>query len=231
MSTKEIQQKFYQRLQTSGWGDVLKSFIMSDTFSKLLVTLDQQATKGLVFTPEPAEIFRAFEECPYKDLRVVIIGQDPYPQAGVADGIAFSCSKTMKAQPSLTHILEEVAHTVYFFEDYSRDPDLKRWSNQGILLLNTALTCQVDKIGSHVKLWETFITTLLKRLNEQTGLCFVFLGKKAEKFHDLIGNHHYRFFTTHPAYASYQGIRWDSGDLFNNINAVLQKLNGQQIQW
>ena len=72
----EVQVKLYERLKPSGWGDILRTFIMSDDFVKILKTLHGQAKQGQRFTPPLKQIFRAFEECPYKDLKVVVIGQD-----------------------------------------------------------------------------------------------------------------------------------------------------------
>ena len=120
---------------------------------------------GKRFTPPLKQVFRAFEECPYDDLKVIFIGQDPYPQLGVADGISFSCGNTNKVQPSLRYIFEEIERTVYQEFPSYQDPDLTRWSKQGILMLNTALTVEVGKIGSHYDIWKPFTAYLLDWLN------------------------------------------------------------------
>ena len=94
------------------------------------------SNNGQRFTPVLKDVFRAFEECPYDELKVVMVGQDPYPTINVADGIAFSCSKSEKEQPSLRFILDEVQKL--YPDGYQRPLDLAKWSNQGILLMNTA---------------------------------------------------------------------------------------------
>ena len=241
MTITDIQNKLYERLQDSGWGNKLKMFLLSKDFENILHTLYNDSQEGKRFTPVIKDLFRAFEECPYDKLKVVVIGQDPYPQAGVADGISFSCGHTKKEQPSLRHIFNEIERTVYSPKfppgdnDPERDqynPDLTRWSNQGILMLNTAMTCEVGNIGSHIDLWKPFTTYLLDYLaSYNTGLLYVFLGKKSQVWHKMIPTNNYKFFATHPAAAAYNGGTWNSGDLFNQINKVLDKQYGEQIIW
>lgn len=229
----DIQKKLYEQLIPSGWADKLKSFILSKEFYNILDDLWDEMNSGNRFTPVIKDIFKAFTECPYKDLKVVIIGQDPYPQAGVADGISFSCSYTGKLQPSLRYIFNEIEDTVYQGYPTHQDPDLTRWSNQGILMLNTALTCRIGKIGSHIELWNPFITYLLDILGHyNSGLIYVFLGNKAKVWAKHIPSINYKFFAPHPAAAGYaKQKKWNSGDLFNNINKILKENNGEKIIW
>ena len=165
MEIEQIKQKMFDKLEPSGWGKVFKSFIFSSEFEKILNKLWELSNENSRFTPTLKQVFRAFEECPYDKLKVVIIGQDPYPQLGVADGISFSCSNTNKLQPSLKFILQEVDKTVYNNHVISEDLDLKRWSNQGILMLNTALTVEIGKIGSHYDIWKPFTAYFRKLLS------------------------------------------------------------------
>jgi len=232
MTLKDIQTKLYERLKASGWGPKLKMFLLSAEFYSILEELHSQSQEGKRFTPIIKDMFRAFEECPETEFKVVIVGQDPYPQAGVADGISFSCSKTGKVQPSLRYIFKEIEDTVYP-EGMTWDPDLKRWSNQGVLMLNTAMTCEISNIGSHIDLWKPFIEYLLTYLSDNyTGVVYVFLGNKAKEWHKYINKDNYKFFTTHPASAAYRkGSHWDSGNLFNQINVVLDKMYGEKITW
>lgn len=229
---KDVQQKLYDRLVPSGWGGKLKAFLLSDEFYNILSELYDQSQGGKHFTPVLKDVFKAFEECPYDKLRVVVIGQDPYPQAGVADGISFSCSKTGKVQPSLRYLFKEIEDTVYP-DGYKWDPDLKRWSNQGVLMLNTALTCQIGNIGSHINIWKPFITYLLDILGHyNSGIAYIFLGTKAKAWSKSIPSINYKFFVSHPASAAYKKQQqWDSNDLFNKINNVLYENNGEKITW
>lgn len=237
INTKEIQEKLYERLKPSGWAAHLKGFILSDDFKKILDRLVEDTQDSKRFTPKVNQMFRAFEECPYKELKVIIVGQDPYPHlldnVTVADGIAFSCGNTKQIQPSLKYILQEVESQMYPNGGYEWDLDLKRWSNQGILLLNTALTTTVGKTGTHYMLWQPFIVYVLDYLSwNNPGLIYAFLGKKAAEFMPGMTENNYKFVATHPASAAYANAeRWDSGNLFKKISEQLKKNNNLTITW
>ena len=227
MNLEEIKQKMFDKLEPSGWGRVLKSFIFSGDFDNILTKLYTLSQGDKRFTPPLKQVFRAFEECPYDKLQIVMVGQDPYPTFGVADGIAFSCGNTKQLQPSLRFILDEVNRTVYRGHPGSLAPDLTRWSNQGILLLNTALTVEVGKIGSHYDIWKQFTAYLLDWLNNYNpGLVYVYMGKKAEEWSMMTSDsNNVKYFVKHPASAAYNGSKWDSNDMFIKI------LKDNQITW
>lgn len=231
---EEVRIKLYEKLKPSGWGDKLKGFLLSDDFYKILDELYTQAQEGTRFTPTLKQVFRAFEECPYSKLHTIIVGQDPYPQVNEADGISFSCSNTGKPATSLRYILAEVARTVP--ESLPKDVagvDLKRWSNQGILMLNTALTTNVGKIGAHYELWRPFMTYLFDMLNSYNkGLIYVFLGTKAKDWSILVNDTNHKLFATHPAYAAYSKSKtWESDNLFPRISELVLKHYGDKIVW
>lgn len=230
---EEIKSKLYEKLKPSGWGDKLRVFLLSEEFESILRELWNQSQKGDRFTPVLKQVFRAFEECPYSKLRIVMISQDPYPAINQADGIAFSCSNTMKAAVSLRNIFDEIQRTVYTDSEYVRDPDLKRWANQGILMFNTALTTPIGKIGEHLELWKFFTTFVLDTLNSyNSGLIYVFLGSKAKNFENLIGDHNDKLFVTHPAYAAYTRSKtWETDDLFPRLNELMKQKYGDSIKW
>lgn len=223
MELQEIKQKMFDKLGPSGWDRVFKSFIFSSEFDDILTKLYTLSKEDKRFTPPLKHVFRAFEECPLDKLQVVIVGQDPYPQLGVADGIAFSCSNSEKEQPSLRFILDEVQKLYPF---YDRPLDLSRWSKQGVLMLNTALTVEVNKIGSHYDIWKPFTAYLLDWLNSnKSNLVYLYMGKKAEEWSDLTGDSNIKFFVKHPASAAYNGSKWDSNGVFMKI------LKYKQIAW
>ena len=133
----------------------------------------------------------------------------------------------------MRYILAEVNRTVYNSEEMSTDLDLKRWSNQGILMLNTALTVEVGKIGSHFDIWKPFTAYLLDWLsNHNPGLIYVYMGKKAEGWSDLTNDAtSYKFTVKHPASAAYSGSKWDSDNIFMRTAAIIKKLSGRKINW
>lgn len=229
---EEVRGKLYERLKESGWGDKLKTFFLSNDFKNILDTLLKERDEGKRFTPPLKQVFRAFECCPLKDLKVVMIGQDPYPQMNVADGIAFSCSNTGKPEASLRYIFKALEESVYK-DGYTWDPNLERWSEQGILMLNTALTTSIGKVGTHYAIWNPFITFLLDYLTiHQPGLIYVFLGKKAAELSDLIPDNNHKLFVSHPASAAYQDLeKWGHDDVFNKISDLVQKQFNEKIIW
>lgn len=233
VNLEEIKYKLYEKLKPSGWGLKLRAFILSSDFDKILKTLLKDAQEGKRFTPQIKQIFRAFEECPYDNLKVVIIGQDPYPQIGIADGIAFSCSNTKNIEASLRYMFKEIEDTIPNPDGYTWDPDLRRWSNQGVLLLNSAFTTTVGKIGQHYNIWQPFMAHVLDQLMcYNTGLIYVFMGKKAQEWSESVSENNYKLMCSHPASAFHNSLdRWDSGDIFNKISDLSYKQFKEKIIW
>jgi len=232
VNLQDVKEKLHKKLEVSGWGEKLRSFMLSTDMDKILDVLLKEAMDGKRFTPPMKYVFRAFEECPVNKLKVIMIGQDPYPHFGVADGLAFSCSNTRKPQPSLQKIFEAVDTTLYYGEEPpEHNPDLTRWANQGVLLLNTALTCEIDKVGSHTPLWKEFIAYTMDIINfTDGGLIFVLMGKQAQELEGLIGEHHHIIKVSHPASAAYSKTTWDCDDMFNRINKIIEGQNGPEFQ-
>lgn len=233
VNLEQVKITLYNLLKPSGWADVLKTFILSNDFDIILNELLKQSQDGRRFTPVIKNLFRAFEECPYNSTNVVLFGQDPYPYANVADGIAFSCSIDNHVQPSLRYIHEEIARTVYPSDIYNKQTDLKYLSNQGILMLNSALTTTISKIGTHYKLWQPFISFLLDTITfNKPNLLYVFLGKKAQEWSHSVPDNNYKILESHPAQAAHNKAEmWDSNNMFNRINEILVKQGKATIVW
>lgn len=233
--TDELVPKLIDQLKQTSWYDVLKMFILSDDFSSIVQQLVSSSLEQKHFTPTLKQMFRVFQETDYKNVRVVIIGQDPYPQVGVADGISFSCSNTGKVEASLRYIHGAIRRTVYDNDpEWVAPVDLTKWSKQGVLMLNTAFTVEVGKIGSHYHIWKTFTTYLLDQLaHRNTGLVVIGLGAKAKEFMDIFPDEfHNKLFASHPASAAYSKQKeWDCNDVFNQANQILKGLNGDGIEW
>jgi uracil-DNA glycosylase len=227
---KDIQQKLYDKLKPSGWADRLKGFILSDDFHSILKELLGQSQDGKRFTPVLKQLFRVFEECPFDELRVVMIGQSPHPKPGEADGLLFSSTNTGVINATLQKVFGELERTVD--PEYVQNPDLKRWSNQGVLMLNLALTTEIGKPDVHLELWKPFIAYLLDIINSSnTGIVYVFLGDKAKEWRTDISSQNFKWFVTDPVNTTYTNIDWDSGDLFNSINKVLKEYHNKEIIW
>jgi uracil-DNA glycosylase len=231
INLQDIKEKLFQKLKTAGWGPAMVNFIMSSDFDKILEFLYSESVNNKKWTPQIKNLFRAFEECPYDKLNVVIIGQDPYPNVNVADGIAFSCSIQGKIQKSLGYIYDSIEKTTK--DPVDRSPDLTKWANQGMLMLNSALTTMIDKPGSHQQIWKPFTATLIDHLLwNKPGLIYVFLGKRAQDYADMIPDNHLKIFASHPASTGYNGLtEWDCNDLWNKINNHLEKNEKPKINY
>ena len=160
INIETLRETLNEKLVVSGWDKMLTPYTNGLSFDHIMNTLVDNVNDGKRFTPRFKDVFNAFYECPYDKVKVVIVGQDPYPQLGVADGIAFSCSRKGKTEKSLQYIFK----ALYDGEYEGHDNDLRRWANQGVLLLNTAFTCQVNKIGSHYAIWKSFTEYLFEIL-------------------------------------------------------------------
>lgn len=212
------------KLKDSGWDRMLSPYVNGLSFDYIMNKLRDSVEQGLRFTPKFKDVFNGFYECPYDNLKVVIVGQDPYPQLGVADGIAFSCSIKGKAEKSLQYILKAL-------EDEDGSVDLRRWSNQGVLLINTAFTCEVNKIGSHYGIWKSFTEHVFDNINRHNpDTIFILMGKKAEAWQTLLPNCKI-LKCSHPASAAYRGGEWDCNDVFNKANTILIKQDKTCINW
>lgn len=185
--------------------------------------------------PAQSNVFKAFEVCPYDKLKVVMLGQDPYPQEGVATGILFGNKEGTRDEdlsPSLQIIKEaainfEIPHNCIIF-----DPTLESWAKQGILMINSALTVEMNKIDSHVMLWRPFIASLLKKLSEnETGIIYVLFGKQAQTFKPYINK---QFNTVleenHPAYFARTGEAMPH-TVFEQISKLTKGMYGMPITW
>lgn len=229
VNVQEIKDKLYEKLKGTGW-EKLRTFMLSGDMDEILIKLIEDVEVGKRFTPPLKNVFKALEETHLDNVRVVIIGQDPYPQLNVADGIAFSCSNNKKVEKSLGFMFKSIKATVD--ENYVGDPDLRCWTSQGVLLLNSALTTTIGKPGTHYLLWQPFIMYLLDVLTRtKKDIVYVFLGKKAQELVDLIPDSNHKIMVSHPASAAYNGTVWECNDMWNEINNYLDERGQQRISW
>lgn len=188
-------------------------------------------TKPIV--PAYNDIFKAFTLCSKRDCKIIFIGQDPYPQRGVATGILFGNKKdTEKLSPSLEVVKEacinyEIPHAPIEF-----DVTLESWARQGILMLNSALTCEMNKVGSHIMLWRPFVSKFLEKLsNTEPGLIYVLFGGQAQTFEPYINkNLNSLIKIHHPAYYVRTGTKMPYC-LFTHLNQLVKVSYGVTIKW
>lgn len=196
--------------------------------------LRKLSASNRVICPQLQNVYRAFRLCPLNNLRVVILGQDPYPNK-MATGIAFANPKDTAEKdysPSLEVLKESVINYTIPHRTTTFDPSLEKWEAQGVLMLNSALSCEVGRGGSHSLLWRPFIVSLLTKLSQyHTGLVYLLMGTQAQSLEPYINrqcNHVIRI--RHPSWYARQKQRMPS-DIWQEINNTLIGLNGTGIEW
>ena len=212
------------------WMRVIDKKELLTILSKLEVEYKRKPT-----CPMQGDVFKAFKLCPYDDLKVVMLGQDPYPQKGVATGLLFGNKKEVDEEnlsPSLQIVKEAAINLEIPYKSIIFDQTLESWAKQGILMINTALTVEMNRIGSHVMLWRPFVANLLKKLSEnETGIIYVLFGKQAQTFKPYI-NRQFNIILeeNHPAYFARTGTKMPS-TVFNQISKLTKDKYGIPITW
>lgn len=215
------------------WKEVLESEFQQAYFSNLTeqVRLAYIEHKGSVF-PKGSQIFRAFDLCPFDQLKVVILGQDPYPTKGHAHGLCFSVEPEVKPFPkSLLNIFKEIQLDLGI--PIPENGNLARWAEQGVLLLNSSLTVEEGKPDSHKGFgWEKFTDAVIQTINEQkTGIVFILWGAKAISKESYIDHSkHLILKSVHPsplsAHRGFFGCKH-----FSKTNEFLRMMEQSEIQW
>lgn len=214
------------------FGDWVHIFDMKE-LNKVLAVLGRMY-KVKPICPAQDDVFKAFNLCKYRDCKVVFIGQDPYPQKGVATGILFgNDADTIEENwsPSLKIVRDAVMDLHRPHNLITFDPTLESWAKQGILMINSALTVEMNKAGSHTMLWRPFISKLLKNMSEvNTGIIYVLFGGTAKTFKPYIGKFNDVLEVEHPAYFARIGRDMPS-DVFYEINRLLKGRYNTTIEW
>lgn len=218
------------------WEPPLRDVVLNTKYMERLLWVTKKSYENMTVHPLKEDIFRAFRLTPYEDVRVVIVGQDPYPNKR-ASGLAFGNEEEFaqfKLSPSLEKIHSCIERTVYKGLKLDFDPTLVNWGQQGVLLLNSALTVEEGKVGSHSVRWRKFVRDVIKTINDnKSGVFFLFLGAVAKEFMPYVNprtNYAYSYF--HPAFACRQNIDWNC-PYFNIINKEIAMQNGKEycIKW
>lgn len=186
---------------TKSWSDLLAEEKQQPYFQELMTRVQMERANGKRIYPPEAEVFQAFRLTPLANLKVVILGQDPYHGPGQAHGLCFSVAKGVKQPPSLRNIYKAIQHD---YPDYTppEHGDLSHWAEQGVLLLNTVLTVEEGKAHSHASWgWERFTDTVIEKINEHCkGVVFLLWGAHAQKKGALIDRQRHHVLTAvHPS--------------------------------
>lgn len=211
------------------WDNILSDEIKKDYFTNIINTVNNLYKEKEIY-PKKEDVFNAFK-IPYKDVNVVILGQDPYHGEGEAHGYAFSCLKT-PIPPSLKNIYKELYSDLGIEKDFLNG-DLTLWANQGVMLLNAGLTVEKDKPNSHKDLgWNRFTDEVIRKLNEREDpVVFILWGNFAREKSKYITNpNHLVIESAHPSPFSARNGFFGSKP-FSKTNEFLVKNNKKPINW
>ncbi|MEJ2114125.1 MAG: uracil-DNA glycosylase [Flavobacteriaceae bacterium] len=182
--------------------------------------------------PPGKEVFNAFEHCHFDDVKVVIIGQDPYHGVGQAHGLCFSVNDGISHPPSLINIFKEIETDLAI--PYPKSGSLLRWADQGVLLLNATLTVRAHQAGSHQKKgWETFTDAVIKTIsNKKDNVIFLLWGSFAKSKARLIdADKHHILTSGHPSPLSANRGYWFGNKHFSKTNYLLEQAALKPIAW
>ena len=212
------------------WAEQLENVHGAPELPAILERLMKECERGTVYPP-CEDIFRAFLLTPFKKVRVVILGQDPYHGPGQAHGLSFSVPRGVRSPPSLRNIFKEIQRDLGI--PPSMSGDLTPWAQQGILLLNASLTVRAGDPGSHQKIgWQQFTDAVIARLSaEREGIIFLLWGNLAWRKEALIDTaRHHVLKAAHPSpLSAYRGF---SGcGHFSKVNELLQEQGSEPINW
>ncbi|MDR5658832.1 uracil-DNA glycosylase [Serpentinicella sp. ANB-PHB4] len=212
------------------WQPLLEEEFKKDYYQKLQKHLLEEYNQSTVY-PNMEDIFNALHFTPYKHVEVVILGQDPYHGPNQAHGLSFSVKPGVTTPPSLKNIYKELESDLGF--SIPSHGYLKKWSDQGVLLLNTVLTVRAGEANSHKTLgWEQFTNKVIEILNQrEEPIVFILWGKNAQSKIKILNNpNHYIIKSVHPsplsAHRGFFGSR-----PFSKANEFLTSINRQPIDW
>jgi uracil-DNA glycosylase len=215
----------------SSWHNQLSEEFQAPYFKDLTSFVKSEYESKCCFPPAH-QLFAAFEHCTYNDVKVVIIGQDPYHGIGQANGLSFSVNDGVALPPSLINIYKELQSDCQL--PFPDSGNLERWAKQGVLLLNATLTVRQNEAGSHQNQgWETFTDAVIQSLsNSKENIVFLLWGGFAKKKGSQIDRaRHLVLATGHPSPLSANRGHWFGNQHFSKTNEYLMKIGKSPINW
>ena len=213
------------------WNALLSSEFEKPYFQALTAFVKKEYSEHTCY-PKGKEIFAAFDQCPVENLKVVLLGQDPYHGEGQANGLSFSVRDGIAHPPSLVNIFREIQEDLKL--PYPESGNLSRWAEQGVLLLNATLTVRANTAGSHQgQGWETFTDAVIKSISDNCQhIVFLLWGGFAKKKMALIDTQkHCVLSSGHPSPLSANRGHWFGNKHFSNTNEYLTSVGKENIDW
>lgn len=212
------------------WKEILSEEFEKTYFKNLAEFVKAEYTSTACY-PNGAHIFNAFDSCSFKNLKVVVLGQDPYHGKGQANGLSFSVQKGIRKPPSLQNIFKELSADLDL--PIPEHGDLSAWANQGVLMLNATLTVRASQPGSHQnKGWEEYTDAVIRKISElKQRVVFILWGNYAQKKGEVIDHKkHFVIKSAHPSpFAAHRGFFGSKP--FSKTNEFLAKHGDAPIDW
>jgi uracil-DNA glycosylase len=215
----------------ASWKEVLQEEFNKPYFKQIVTHLKTERTQGKVIYPAGSNIFHAFDATPFDEVKVVILGQDPYHGPGQAHGLSFSVQPGVPPPPSLVNIFKELHEDVGI--PIPKTGFLEKWARQGVLLLNASLTVRAGEPMSHSKIgWEKFTNTVIETISrEKEHVVFILWGKFAQEKSALIdGKKHFILKSAHPSPLSAK-TGFFGNHHFSQTNSYLMQHGKDPIDW
>jgi uracil-DNA glycosylase len=213
------------------WKQELSEEFAKPYFKELTDFVDKEYSNHNCYPPKES-VFAAFNSCPFEEVKLVIIGQDPYHGIGQANGLCFSVAQGISHPPSLINIFKELHNDLGI--EIPKSGDLSRWAEQGVLLLNATLTVRAHEAGSHQKKgWESFTDAVISKLSQRrTSIIFLLWGGYAKKKGGQIDTSSHHVLTSgHPSPLSANRGYWFGNSHFKKANELLIAMGENPIRW
>ncbi|MCL9781456.1 uracil-DNA glycosylase [Vibrio sp. S4M6] len=218
--------------QALNWRDVIGIEKQKEYFQQTMQFVESERNSGKSIYPKSEDVFNAFRATPFEQVKVVILGQDPYHGPNQAHGLCFSVLPGIKPPPSLANMYKELAQDIDDFQ-IPNHGYLQSWAEQGVLLLNTVLTVEQGKAHSHAKTgWETFTDKVIEAIDQHlTGVVFLLWGSHAKKKGQYIDRQkHHVLSCAHPSpLSAHRGFL--GSQHFSQTNAILQSRGLEPVNW
>ena len=215
----------------NSWEKELRSVFKDQFFQTLVENVKYQYSNNTCYPPGKL-IFKAFDDCPFDKIKVVVIGQDPYHGTGQANGLCFSVNDNIQHPPSLINIFKEIETDLNI--PYPSSGDLTRWSKQGVFLLNSVLTVKANSAGSHKKIgWQKFTDIVINTISrEKNNIVFLLWGNYAKEKAKLIDEKKHLILNSgHPSPLSANRGGWFGNKHFSLCNQYLVEKGIEKIIW
>lgn len=230
----------YTHLMTKDWLEFLKPFLLSDHMRRIEEGIKDDKSKGIRVLPKTHNVFNAFRYTPSPDdVKCVMLGMDPYNRPGQPIGLSFAVNLDHTSVPGSLRMIDKEIEKEYTGEDENdreiserTSGQLQEWTDQGVLLLNAALTVREGEPGSHIELWKPFTEYVIRELSKK-GAVFLLMGRKAQYYEKYINSSEQIVKAPHPAAELWSGgnAGFLGSDAFLDINTILMSEGREPIIW